>query len=150
MILRQHIHRSNEMSEDIEIKAGGFTLRGWHLLAITSAIGGLSSSIYYGYDVVNRFWDVEATVTEVVAVEPRIQALEQTLQSNDVEGLAASLARITTQMTQILETQATLVDLKSQVEKSTILTDGIEQNLKDLQADIDSTWDAIDALEKPL
>ena len=53
-------------------------------------------------------------------------------------------------MTTILEQQKTLLDLRSKVERAEILTDGIGERLDALQADIDSTWNAIDALEKPL
>ena len=87
---------------------------------------------------------------EVLNATSRIQAVEQTLTQNNVAGLNTQLSTISTQMTSILEQQRTLMDLKSKVERAELITDGIDQKLNDLQADIDSTWGAIDELEKPL
>ena len=87
---------------------------------------------------------------EVLNATSRIQAVEQTLTQNNVAGLNTQLSTISTQMTSILEQQRTLMDLKSKVERAELITDGIDQKLNDLQADSDSTWGAIDELEKPL
>ena len=135
---------------DAEVKVGGFTFRGVYLAAALPLLGSLSGGIYYGYDVVNRFWGVEDAVNEVLAATSRIQALEQTIGDNNVSGLNTQLTQIGTQMINILEQQKTLLDLRSKVERAELITDGIDAKIKQLQSDIDSTWDAIDELGKPL
>lgn len=138
------------MADETELKVGGFTFKGVYLAAALPLLGSLSGGIYYGYDVVNRFWGVEESVTEVLDATSRIQALEQTIGDNNVSGLNAQLSQISTQMVTILEQQRTLLDLRSKVERAELITNGIDSRLQALKADIDSTWDAIDALEKPL
>ena len=138
------------MADETELKVGGFTFKGVYLAAALPLLGSLSGGIYYGYDVVNRFWGVEESVTEVLDATSRIQALEQTIGDNNVSGLNAQLSQISTQMVTILEQQRTLLDLRSKVERAELLTNGIDEKLRRIQDDIDSTWDAIDALEKPL
>lgn len=135
---------------DAEVKVGGFTFKGVYLAAALPLLGSLSGGIYYGYDVVNRFWGVEDAVNEVLAATSRIQALEQTIGDNNVSGLNTQLTQIGTQMINILEQQKTLLDLRSKVERAELITDGIDAKIKQLQSDIDSTWDAIDELGKPL
>lgn len=138
------------MADETEIKVGGFTLKGWYIAAALPLLGSLSGGIYYGYDVVNRFWGVEEAVIEVLDATARIQALEQTVGDNDVANLSSQLSAISTNMATILEQQRTLLDLRSKVERAELLTNGIDDKLRRIQDDIDSTWDAIDALEKPL
>lgn len=138
------------MADEAEIKVGGFTLKGWYIAALLPLLGSLSGGIYYGYDVVNRFWGVEEAVIEVLDATARIQALEQTVGDNDVANLSSQLSAISTNMATILEQQRTLLDLRSKVERAELLTNGIDDKLRRIQDDIDSTWDAIDALEKPL
>ena len=135
---------------DAEVKVGGFTFKVVYLAAALPLLGSLSGGIYYGYDVVNRFWGVEDAVNEVLATTSRIQALEQTIGDNNVSGLNTQLTQIGTQMINILEQQKTLLDLRSKVERAELITDGIDAKIKQLQSDIDSTWDAIDELGKPL
>ena len=89
-------------------------------------------------------------MVEVLDATSRIQTIEQTLNQNNVSGLNTQLSTISTQMTNILEQQRTLMDLKSTVERAELITNGIDEKLNLLQADIDSTWLAIDELEKPL
>jgi len=138
------------MADEAEIKVGGFTLKGWYIAAALPLLGSLSGGIYYGYDVVNRFWGVEEAVIEVLDATARIQSLEQTVGDNDVANLSSQLSAISTNMATILEQQRTLLDLRSKVERAELLTNGIDDKLRRIQDDIDSTWDAIDALEKPL
>lgn len=142
--------RALRMADETEIKVGGFTLKGWYIAAALPLLGSLSGGIYYGYDVVNRFWGVEEAVIEVLDATARIQALEQTVGDNDVANLSSQLSAISTNMATILEQQRTLLDLRSKVERAELLTNGIDDKLRRIQDDIDSTWDAIDALEKPL
>lgn len=136
--------------DDTELKVGGYTFRLVHLAFALPLFSGVAGGAYWGYDVLNRFLDVESGFEEVQGAMGRIQALEQTVGDNDVANLQAQLSSISTNMATILEQQRTLLDLRSAVEKATILTDGIDDKLRRLQDDIDSTWDAIDALEKPL
>ena len=70
---------------------------------------------------------------------------------NDVRGLNSRLAEISTQMQTILEQQRTLLDLRSQVERSTTITDGIGDKLDIIQTEIDDIWEAYDSLvDNPL
>jgi len=135
---------------DAEVKIGGFTFKGWYLAAALPLLGSLSGGIYYGYDVVNRFWGVENAVNEVLAATSRIQALEQTIGDNNVSELNTQLSQIGTQMINILEQQKTLIDLRSKVERAELITDGIDAKIGQLQSDVDNVWDAIDELGKPL
>jgi len=138
------------MADETELKVGGFTFKGVYLAAALPLLGSLSGGIYYGYDVVNRFWGVEESVIEVLDATSRIQALEQTIGDNNVSGLNSQLSTISAQMVNILEQQKTLLDLRSKVERAELITNGIDDKMKQLQSDIDSTWDAIDELGKPL
>ena len=138
------------MADEAEIKVGGFTFKGVYLAAALPLFGSLSGGIYYGYDVVNRFWGVEEAVVETLDAISRIQALEQTIGDNNVSGLNTQLSQISTQMVTILEQQRALLDLRSKVERAELITNGIDEKIKQLQSDIDSTWVAIDELGKPL
>lgn len=138
------------MADDAELKVGGFTFRGVYLAAAIPLLGSLSGGIYYSYDVVNRFWGVEEAVNEVLDATSRIRSLEQTISSNNVSGLNTQLSQISTQMVNILEQQKTLLDLRSKVERAELITNGIDQKMERLQVDLDSVWDAIDQLGKPL
>jgi len=136
--------------DDTELKVGGYTFRLVHLAFALPLFSGVAGGAYWGYDVLNRFLDVESGFEEVLDATSRIQALEQTVGDNDVANLQAQLSSISTNMATILEQQRTLLDLRSAVERATLITDGIDAKLQRIQDDIDSTWDAIDALEKPL
>lgn len=138
------------MADDTELKVGGYTFKFVHLAFALPILSGVAGGAYWGYDVLNRFLDVESGFEEVLDATSRIQALEQTVGDNDVANLASQLAKIGTNMETILEQQKTLLNLRSKVERAELITNGIGDKLDRLQADIDSTWDAIDALEKPL
>jgi hypothetical protein len=134
--------------EDVEIKAGGFVFRGWYIAAALPVLSGLSGGIYYGYDAISRFNGLEESVTEVLDATSRIQAIEQTLVQNNVDGLNTQLTQISTQMTNILEQQRTLMDLRSMVEKSATVTDGIGDKLDTYEVEIEDLWSAFDDLVK--
>jgi chromosome segregation ATPase len=148
--------------EDTELKIGGFTFKGWYIAAALPILSALSGGIYFGYDTVQRFYAVEAGIEEVVeksasfdstsvALSSRIQALEQAVQDNDVRGLNARLSQIGTQMQTILEQQRVLLDLRSQIERSTTITEGLGDTLDTLQTEIDDIWKAYDSLvDNPL
>ena len=136
--------------EDAELKVGGYTFKAAHLVFIAPLVSALAGGIYYSYDVVNRFLGVEAGFKEVLDATSRIQTLEQAIADNNVRGLAERLANISTQMTTVLEQQRDLLDLRSKVERAELITNGIDAKIDALKTDLDSTWDAIDALEKPL
>jgi uncharacterized coiled-coil protein SlyX len=148
--------------ENTELKIGSFTFKGWYVAAALPILSGISGAIYFGYDTVQRFYAVESGIVEVVAksnsfdstaasLSSRIQTLEQAVQDNDVRGLNSRLAEISTQMQTILEQQRVLLDLRSQVERSTTITDGIGDKLDVLQTEIDDIWRAYDSLvDNPL
>ena len=84
-------------------------------------------------------------------VTQRVQSIEQAVIDNDVRGLNSKLAQLTTNMQQILEQQKVLLDLRSQVDKSTTITDTIGNKLDVIQTEIDDIWKAYDILvENPL
>jgi len=81
----------------------------------------------------------------------RIQAIEQAVADNDVRGLNTRLSTISTQMQTILEQQKELLDLRSQVERSTGITDSLGDKLDEYQTEIEDIWKAYDSLvDKPL
>ena len=81
----------------------------------------------------------------------RVQTVEQAVVDNDVRGLNTKLAQLTTNMQQILEQQKVLLDLRSQVDKATTITNGIGDKLDVIQTEIDDIWKAYDSLvENPL
>ena len=85
-----------------------------------------------------RLTTLDATVTS------RIQTVEQAIIDNDVRGLNSKLAQLATNMQQILEQQKVLLDLRSQVDKATTITDGIGDKLDVIQTEIDDIWKAYD------
>jgi len=148
--------------EDTELKVGRFTFKGWYLAAALPILSGISGTIYYGYDTVQRFYNVESGIDLVTAEADmfntkatdfnlRIQTLEQAVTDNDVRGLNTRLSTISTQMQTILEQQKDLLDLRSQVERSTGITDTLGDKLDEYQVEIDDIWKAYDSLaDNPL
>jgi len=132
--------------KDLEVTTGGYTFRLAHLAFALPILSGVAGGAYWGYDVLNRFLAVESGFEKVVGATSRIQALEQTIEDNDVDALSAALAGISTQMTTILEQQKALLDLRSQVEKSTTITDKLGDDLEKYDQEIDDLWDAMDEL----
>ena len=88
----------------------------------------------------NDITQLQTTITS------RIQTVEQAVVDNDVRGLNSKLAQLTTNMQQILEQQKVLLDLRSQVDKATTITDGIGDKLDVLQTEVDDIWKAYDEL----
>lgn len=129
-----------------ELKIGGFDVKGWMVAVAIPVLSSLAGGIYFGYDVLNRFLDVEENIGSVLEAESRIQSLEQTIGDNDVAQLGIKLSQISTQMATILEQQKTLLDLRSKVEKSTTITDSIGDKLDVYDKEIDDIWDAMDEL----
>ena len=96
-------------------------------------------------ELVNRMSEIEASLTS------RIQTLEQAIIDNDVRGLNQKLATLSTNMSQILEQQKVLLDLRSQVDKATTITDGLGDTLDTLSTEVDDIWKAYDTLvDNPL
>jgi hypothetical protein len=95
--------------------------------------------------LVSRVRDLEASLVS------RIQTLEQAVVDNDVRGLNERLATLSTNMSQILEQQRVLLDLRSQVDRATTITDGLGDTLDTLNTEVDDIWKAYDSLvDKPL
>jgi len=132
--------------EDTELKVGRFTFKGWYIAAALPILSAISGTIYYGYDVVNRFYGVEENIEIVLDVESRVQTLEQAIQDNDVRGLSEKLATLTTNMQTILSQQTQLLDLRSKVEKSETITNSIGDKLDVYDNEIDDIWKAMDEL----
>jgi hypothetical protein len=134
--------------DNVELKLGGFNLRTAHLLVVLPVLSAVAGGAYWGYDVLNRFLDVESGFEEVINSTSRIQALEQTVGDNDVAQLGVKLSQISTQMTTILEQQSILLDLRSKVERASTITDSIGNKLETYDSEIDDIWDAMDELYK--
>ncbi len=91
--------------------------------------------------------DLNEDITRLEAdITSRIQTVEQAIIDNDVRGLNSKLAQLATNMQQILEQQKVLLDLRSQVDKATTITDGIGDKLDVLQTEVDDIWKAYDEL----
>lgn len=132
--------------EDNSLKIGGFNISGLALGIAIPVLSALSGGIYYGYDVLNRFYSVEEGVTDVWDMGSRLQSLEQTVSANDVDGLSAKLANISTQMTTILEQQRSLLDLRSKIERSETITTRLDGALDKYDTEIEDLWRAVDEL----
>ncbi|MAO25343.1 MAG: hypothetical protein CMJ25_31795 [Phycisphaerae bacterium] len=126
----------------------------WLTLALP-VLSGISGAIYFGYDAIKRFEIVEesngaysTSISELSTVDgdfnSRIQSLEQAMQDNDVRGLAPKLSEISTQMNAILDQQKELLDLRSKVEKSETITEGLGDKLDLYNNEIEDLWKAFD------
>ena len=146
----------------MEFSIGGYNIKGWMVAVGLPVLSSVAGGVWWSYDTLQRFYGVEAGIQTVVsksdefdvkaaAMSSRIQTLEQAIADNDVRGLNTKLAQLGTNMTQILEQQKVLLDLRSQVDKATAVTDNLDDTLKVLQTEIDDIWDAYDELaDNPL
>jgi len=146
----------------IDFKVAGYNVKGWMVAVGLPILSSLAGGVWWSYDTLQRFYGVEAGIQEVVdksasfdakagALSSRIQTLEQAIQDNDVRGLNQKLATLSTNMTQILEQQKVLLDLRSQVDKATTITDGLGDTLDTLKTEVDDIWEAYDSLvDNPL
>ena len=106
--------------------------------------------------IANELQEAESNLNEDITqleadIKSRIQTVEQAIIDNDVRGLNSNLAQLATNMQQILEQQKILLDLRSQVDKATAITDTIGDKLDVIQTEIDDIWRAYDSMaEKPL
>lgn len=134
--------------EDTELKVGGFTFKGVYIALAIPVLSGLSGAIYVGYDALKRFEAVEEQIADVLAVESRVQTVEQAVNDNGVRQLGPKLEAINTSMSTILEQQRTLLDLRSKVERSELLTQGLDARFVKIETDIEDLWAAVDQLNK--
>ena len=106
--------------------------------------------------IANELQEAESNLNEDITqleadIKSRIQTVEQAIIDNEVRGLNSKLAQLATNMQQILEQQKILLDLRSQVDKATAITDTIGDKLDVIQTEIDDIWKAYDSMaEKPL
>ena len=103
-------------------------------------------------EIVELSEELKEKITELESLlNSRVQTVEQAIVDNDVRGLNSKLAQLATNMQQILEQQKVLLDLRSQVDKATTITDTIGDKLDLIQTEIDDIWKAYDSMaEKPL
>ena len=143
---------------DFEFSLGGYNIKGWMLAVAVPVLSSVAGGVWWSYDTLQRFYAVEEGIDTVVslagtfettsvALASRIQTLEQAIQDNDVRGLNQKLATLTTNMQQILEQQRTLLDMRSQVDKATTITDGLGDKLDVIGQEIDDIWEAYDYLK---
>lgn len=143
---------------DFEFSLGGYNIKGWMLAVAVPVLSSVAGGVWWSYDTLQRFYAVEGGIDTVVslagtfettsvALASRIQTLEQAIQDNDVRGLNQKLATLTTNMQQILEQQRTLLDMRSQVDKATTITDGLGDKLDVITQEIDDIWEAYDYLK---
>lgn len=147
---------------DLEFSVGGYNIKGWMVAVALPVLSTVAGGVYWSYDTLQRFYGVEAGIAQVAEnsdsfnakaaeLTSRIQTLEQAILDNDVRGLNTKLAQLSTNMTQILEQQKVLLDLRSQVDKATTITDGLGDTLDTLQTEVDDIWKAYDELvDNPL
>jgi hypothetical protein len=142
---------------DVGFSIGGYNIKGWMVAVALPVLSSLAGGVWWTYDTMQRFYAVEAGITStaqnseafnVKAAEltSRIQTLEQAILDNDVRGLNTKLAELTTNMQQILEQQRVLLDLRSQVDRATTITDGLGDTLDVLDKEIEDIWKAYDFL----
>ncbi|MDB9962807.1 hypothetical protein OAD41_00085 [bacterium] len=142
---------------DVGFSIGGYNIKGWMVAVALPVLSSLAGGVWWTYDTMQRFYAVEAGITStaqnseafnVKATEftSRIQTLEQAILDNDVRGLNTKLAELTTNMQQILEQQRVLLDLRSQVDRATTITDGLGDTLDVLDKEIEDIWNAYDFL----
>jgi hypothetical protein len=138
------------MADDEEsgtsLKIAGFNLSGWAMAVAIPVLSSLSGAIYFGYDALSRFNAVEQSVEPLLDLDGRVQALEQAISDNDVRGLSGSLSQIQTQMATVLEQQRILLDLRSRIDRSTTITDGLGDKMERYQTEINDLWKAFDEL----
>jgi len=147
---------------DVGFSIGGYNIKGWMVAVALPVLSSVAGGVWWSYDTLQRFYGVEAGIAEVAEnsatfnakaakLTSRIQTLEQAIQDNDVRGLNTKLAQLSTNMQQILEQQKVLLDLRSQVDKATTITDSLGDTLGTLQTEIDDIWKAYDSLvDNPL
>ena len=147
---------------DVGFSIGGYNIKGWMVAVALPVLSSVAGGVWWSYDTLQRFYGVEAGIAEVAEnsatfnakaakLTSRIQTLEQAIQDNDVRGLNTKLAQLSTNMQQILEQQKVLLDLRSQVDKATTITDGLGDTLDVLQTEVDDIWKAYDSLvDNPL
>lgn len=137
---------ADEEEGGTSLRIAGFNLSGWAMAAAVPVLSSISGAVYFGYDALSRFNAVEESVEPLLGLDGRVQALEQAIADNDVRGLAASLAQIQTQMATVLDQQRTLLDLRSRIDRSTTITDGLGTRLDRYDTEIDDLWKAFDEL----
>lgn len=136
---------------DMEFSIGGYNIKGWMVAVAIPVLSSVAGSVYFAYDALNRFYDTEAAVEDVLGVVSRVQTLEQAIQDNDVRGLNTKLSQLSTNMQQILEQQKLLLDLRSKIDRATTITDGLGDKLDTYDQEIEDIWKAYDSLvDKPL
>lgn len=147
---------------DFEFSIGGYNVKGWMVAVAIPVLSSVAGGVWWSYDTLQRFYGVEEGIEVVVersesfneaatVLDKRIQTLEQAILDNDVRGLNSKLAALSTNMQQILEQQKVLLDLRSQVDKATTITDGLGDKLDVFDQEIEDIWKAYDSLvENPL
>tara|TARA_R110001606_G_scaffold337896_1_gene485988 strand:+ start:22 stop:468 length:447 start_codon:yes stop_codon:yes gene_type:complete len=142
---------------DVGFSIGGYNIKGWMVAVALPVLSSLAGGVWWTYDTMQRFYAVESGITSTAEnseafnakaseLTSRIQTLEQAILDNDVRGLNTKLAELTTNMQQILEQQRVLLDLRSQVDRATTITDGLGDTLDVLETEIEDIWKAYDFL----
>lgn len=132
---------------DMDFSIGGYNIKGWMVAVALPVLSAVAGAVYWSYDVLNRFYDVEESVDGALSLESRLLTVELAVENNDVSGLNERLATLNTNMTTILEQQRTLLDMRSQVDRATTITDGLGDKLDVIDQEIDDIWEAYDYLK---
>lgn len=132
---------------DMDFSIGGYNIKGWMVAVALPVLSAVAGGVYWTYDVLNRFYDVEESVNGALSLESRLLTVELAVENNDVSGLNERLATLNTNMTTILEQQRTLLDMRSQVDRATTITDGLGDKLDIIDQEIDDIWEAYDYLK---
>lgn len=118
------------------------------MAAAVPILSSISGAVYFGYDALSRFNAVEESVEPLLGLEGRMQSVEQTLSTNNVQNLAPKLTELATTMQTILEQQRVLLDLRSKIERSETITNRLDGSLLKYDQEVEDLWKAVDELSK--
>jgi len=146
---------------DLSFKLGGLEIKPWMVAASLSVASATSGAVYFGYDLWQRFQDMEEQLASLEPIQEAIRVNEQALQDQANEStlererttaeLSEKLATVTASMQQLLEQQKVLLDLRSDVDRAITITNSIGDKLDTYDTEINDIWNAYDSLvENPL
>lgn len=172
--------------DKVELSVAGIKFKGvWIAIVLSfgSTIGGgiwaaseffsrlesqeasVSKALESSQVVLNMFDDLQSElVSSIAAFSTRVSGVEQSLSDNDVSQLQGKLAELGANITQIMEQQRQLLDLRERIaaveksnSESVLIIEGkvteIESFIEDitvLKTEINDLWNGLDAVANPL
>lgn len=153
--------------KDTELKIGGVQFKGIYVAILLSLATSLAGIIWTASTLYTRLETVEKrSIPNVKPMQEDINLIKQQLTDNDVSQLQAKLATLGTNLTTILEQQAKLLELNSEVStlskeieamKGTVAAAEVitkdNQDIADrvvvLQKEAEDLWEAVQYLSNP-